>query len=154
MGRRRRARRINRIRAAVKQRNIKPLRRSAMAVFFIALMQMSTGDTIRAHALYYILLRLYIIYLRCYIYCVYRYILITHVILEYTAHSPERRAPGAPRTRSPKPEPDARNAPRSPVTSAIYRALFSICLSPKPSHTHDGALHIRTAPPALLYINI
>lgn len=56
-----------------------------MAVFFIALMQMSTGDTIRAHALYYILLRLYIIYLRCYIYCVYRYILITYVILEYAA---------------------------------------------------------------------
>lgn len=63
----------------------------------------------------YILFILYILYPRCYIYCVYRYILITYVNIRIYRHSrPERRAPGAPRTNSPNPEPDARNAPRSP----------------------------------------
>jgi len=86
-----------------------------MAVFFIALMQMSTGDTIRAHALYYILLRLYIIYLRCYIYCVYRYILITYVILEYAAVPvQDTEHQERPRMRPPKPEPDARTRHSSP----------------------------------------
>lgn len=96
----------------------------------------------------YLLLRLYILYLRCYIYCVYRYILITYVILEYTAAPAQNTGhQERPRTQSPKPEPDARTRPRSPA-QAPYIAPHSLYASaPKPSNTRDGALHSRSAPP-------
>lgn len=73
----------------------------------------------------------------------------TYVILEYTtvpAQNTEHQE--RPRTSSPNPEPDARNAPRSPHKRHISPP-YSYRPYPAPAEhtTHDGVLHSRTAPP-------
>lgn len=102
----------------------------------------------------YILFILYILYPRCYIYCVYRYILITYVNIRIYRHSrPERRAPGAPRTRSPKPEPGARNAPRSPHKRHISPPILIDHAPPQPStrRTTEFYTAVQLPPPFYIY---